>query len=79
MKRSIIIFMVIMLSLIRIPAAYATTVRIGILPIVDALPFFVAKEKGFFKGLPLPVELIPFRSAVERDAAFQTGKLDAYL
>jgi len=79
MKRSIIIFMVIMLSLIRIPAAYATTVRIGILPIVDALPFFVAKEKGLFKGLPLPVELIPFRSAVERDAAFQTGKLDAYL
>ncbi len=60
-------------------SARAATVRIGVLPIVDALPFYVAQRRGFFTSLPMPVKLITFRSAVERDAAFQTGKLDAYL
>ncbi len=79
MKRSIIVFLVIIFSLISVSTVYARLVRIGILPIVDALPFYVAREKGLFGKLPAPVALIPFRSAVERDAAFQTGKLDAYL
>ena len=59
--------------------ALAKPVRIGVLPIVDALPLYVAQEKGFFGKLSRPVTLVTFRSAVERDAAFQTGKLDAYL
>ncbi len=58
---------------------FAKPVRVGVLPIVDALPLYVAEERGFFKKLPRPVTLITFRSAVERDAAFQTKKLDAYL
>ncbi len=57
----------------------ATPVKIGVLPIVDALPFYVAQQHGLFKALPRPVTLVTFRSAVERDAAFQTGKVDAYL
>lgn len=52
---------------------------IGVLPIEDTLPFFVAEEKGYFKSDDLEVELITFDSAHERDAAFQAGKIDAFL
>jgi len=57
----------------------ASQVKIGVLPIVDALPFYVAEQNGLFKTLPKPVTLITFRSAIERDAAFQTKKIDAYV
>ncbi len=79
MKKSIVPFLCLIICLTFSPAVSATPVRIGVLPIVDALPFYVAQEKGLFKNLPRPVSLITFRSAVERDAAFQTHKLDAYL
>ncbi len=49
---------------------------IGILPDVDSLPLVLALEAGLFEGAKLHVELVPFKSALERDTAIQTGKID---
>lgn len=55
-----------------------TTVRFGILPVVDTLPLWVALEKGFFEKQEIDIRIVPFQSALERDAALQAGKLDGY-
>jgi NitT/TauT family transport system substrate-binding protein len=54
----------------------SAVVKIGVLPIEDNLPFFVAEQNGLFQDAGLEVELIPFPSAVERDAALQAGQID---
>ncbi len=54
-----------------------TVVRLGMLPIIDNLPFWVAREKGYFKDEGLDAELIFFPSAVERDSAFTARRIDA--
>lgn len=54
-------------------------IKIGLLPIVDSLPFFVAAEKGYFQAEGLNVELINFPSAVERDSAIQAREIDGTL
>lgn len=53
--------------------------RVGLLPIIDSLPFYVAEEEGFFRREGLEVELVTFSSAVERDAALQAGQIDGQL
>ncbi|MDI6813480.1 MAG: MetQ/NlpA family ABC transporter substrate-binding protein [Desulfitobacteriaceae bacterium] len=54
----------------------AQPVKIGILPIEDNLPFYVADKDGLFKQAGIRVELVPFPSAVERDSALQAGQID---
>lgn len=53
-------------------------VRFGVLPVVDTLPLFVGRERGFFTDRDITLEIISFQSALERDAALQAGKLDGY-
>ncbi len=53
--------------------------RVGLLPIVDALPIYVADSEGLFKAQNVGVELSLFASALERDAALQAGQLDVEL
>jgi len=54
--------------------------RIGTLPTEDSLPLWVAQDKGYFaiEGVP-QVQIIEFQSAQERDAAFASGAIDAYM
>lgn len=52
------------------------TVKVGVLGIIDVLPVYVAEKEGFFKAKEVQVEILPFRSAIERDTAMQTGQLD---
>ena len=59
--------------------ADSTTLRIGVLPIIDAIPFYAAEEDGLFEDAGLNVEIIPFQSALERNVAIQTGEIDAQL
>jgi NitT/TauT family transport system substrate-binding protein len=59
------------------PAA-ARTLRMGILPVLDTLPLQVAARDGLFAAHGLDVELVPFASAMERDTAMQSGRLDGY-
>ena len=44
--------------------ARAETVRIGVLPVLDALPLQVATQDGLFREQGLDVELVPFQSAL---------------
>ena len=58
--------------------AWAGPLRMGILPVLDTLPLQVAQEEGLFQDQGLDVELVPFASALERDTAMQSGRLDGY-
>ena len=55
-------------------------VKIGTLPTEDSLPLWVAEDMGYFatEGLT-DVEIVTFQSAQERDAAFASGAIDAYM
>ena len=56
------------------------SVKIGTLPTEDSLPLWVAQDRGYFavEGVP-KVEIVEFQSAQERDAAFASGAIDAYM
>ncbi|CQR70841.1 Putative aliphatic sulfonates-binding protein precursor [Sporomusa ovata DSM 2662] len=51
-------------------------ITIGLMPDVDSIPFIIAQEKGYFKEEGVTVTLKPFKSAMERDSALQSGNLD---
>lgn len=59
-------------------ARAADTLRIGTLPVVDTLPLLVGQTENLFTRQDIQMELTPFQSALERDAALQAGKLDGY-
>ncbi len=52
-----------------------SVMKIGLLPIVESLPFYVALDKGYFCEEGIAVELVIFESAVERDSAVQAGEV----
>ena len=57
-----------------------SAVRIGTLPTEDSLPLWVAEKMGYFSTEGLPdVKIVLFQSAQERDAAFASGAIDAYM
>lgn len=51
-------------------------VKIGVLPIEDNLPFYVAEKDKIYAKEGVQVELVSFASALERDAALQAGQID---
>ncbi|MHB1455130.1 MAG: ABC transporter substrate-binding protein [Saccharofermentanales bacterium] len=51
-------------------------IRIGVMSDVGAVPFMVAQDQGFFEARGLDVTITVFKSAMDRDAALQTGNLD---
>ena len=59
------------------PVADSPFIRVGILPVVESVPFWIAQEKGIFRSLGLNVEIVPFASALERDSAIQSGRIQA--
>jgi NitT/TauT family transport system substrate-binding protein len=59
-------------------ASAAQPLRLGILPVVDTLPLIAGQEEGLFAKAGIDLELVPFQSALERDAALQAGRLDGY-
>lgn len=60
-------------------AATPVTLKIGQLPTIDGLPFWVADQKGYYKAEGVNVELVTFKSANERDAAIMSGAIDGML
>ena len=52
------------------------TLKIGLMPDIDSIPFIIAEEQGFFKEEGVNVELQHFKSAMDRDSALQSGNLD---
>jgi NitT/TauT family transport system substrate-binding protein len=53
-------------------------IQFGTLPVIQALPLFVAAEKGYFKEAGLNIELVPFNSAMEKDVAMSAGQISGY-
>lgn len=59
-------------------AQESVKIRFGVLPVLQALPLFVAQEKGIFAKYGVNVELVPFNTASEKDIALATGSIDGY-
>jgi len=61
------------------PTAAPVSIKIAMLPILDALPFYVAQEKGYFNDQKLKVEFVPVASAAARDQLMQAGQVDGMI
>lgn len=55
------------------------TLRIAVLPILDALPMYVAQTNGYFNSEGVEVEFIPVSSAAERDQVMSAGQADGMI
>jgi NitT/TauT family transport system substrate-binding protein len=55
------------------------TLRIAVLPILDALPMYVAQQEGLFEKNGIKIEFIPVASAAERDQVFASGQVDGMI
>ncbi len=53
------------------------TIKVAMLPVLEALPFYIAIEKGYFNDQKVKVELVPVASAAARDQLMQAGQVDA--
>lgn len=49
---------------------------IGVLPDVDSIPLIIAQQQGYFEKEGIKVNIVQFKSAKDRDSAFQAGKID---
>lgn len=61
------------------PAATAEmgpAMRIGLLPLAESVPFYVALDEGYFTEEGVSVDLVPVASAAERDQLMVAGQLD---
>ena len=66
-------------SIVDDPIDYDQPIRIGLLQIIDSVPFYAAEADGLFEENGLNVQLETFASAAERNVALQTGAIDAQL
>ena len=57
----------------------AGKLRIGVLPILDTLPLYVAEAEGYFAAQGIDVELIAVASAAERDQLLQARQIDGII
>lgn len=55
------------------------SLRMAVLPILDALPMYVAEEQGYFAEENLKVEFVPVTSAAERDQIIQADQADGMI
>ena len=51
--------------------------RIGVLPVLNTLPLYVAQEAGYFDEMGVVIELVPFQSGLDRQTALLAGATDA--
>ncbi|NLY44132.1 MAG: ABC transporter substrate-binding protein [Clostridiaceae bacterium] len=52
------------------------SLKVGLMPAVDAAPMLLAEEKGYFEELGLEVEFEIFNNAQNRQSALQTNAID---
>jgi NitT/TauT family transport system substrate-binding protein len=53
--------------------------KIAVLPILEALPMYVAEQEGYFAANGVKVEFIPVQSAAERDQIMAAGQADGMI
>lgn len=59
-----------------VPPGGPTPLRVAVLPILDALPLYVAEAEGYFADQGVAVTFVPAASAAERDQLLQAGQVD---
>ena len=52
------------------------SMKMGVLNVIQALPLFVAQEKGYFAEQGLEVELVPFESGADKNIAMASSAID---
>lgn len=72
----IILSVVVFTSCANLTAKSDVQLNIGILPDVDSIPLIIAEEEGYFQEEGVNVNLTRFNSALERDSALQSKKVD---
>lgn len=76
------IILAILLGLLLLTGCKSTepkTLKIGVLPITDVVPMYVAQGEGYFADEGIEVELIPVTSGPERDSMIQAVGIDGQL
>ena len=53
--------------------------KVALLPILDALPYYVAEANGYFDDYGVKAKAVPVASSLERDQLMQTGAIDGML
>lgn len=78
---SILVVLVMFLSACAPQAAQKDTVKIRIaaLPIIDALPFYIAQKDDLFSKYNIEVEFVPVASAAERDQVVAAAQADGMI
>lgn len=56
-----------------------TTIKVGTLAAESALPIIMAQEQGYYEEEGIKVEIVPFASPQERNAAAQAGEIDGMI
>jgi NitT/TauT family transport system substrate-binding protein len=75
----IALFSLSVAACVPVQTAEDTSLKMGLLPILDILPFYVADQNGYFEAEGINVEFVPVKSAQERDALMQAGEIDGML
>lgn len=62
-----------------LPATEMKPLTLGVMPTLEGLPFYIAKEQGIYDSLGLDLNLLRFNSANDRDAAFKARKIEGMI
>lgn len=54
----------------------STALKLGVLPIIECLPFYYADSIGIFDSLSIDVKLVTFDACMDADTAFMRGCVD---
>ncbi len=54
----------------------STALKLGVLPIIECLPFYYADSIGIFDSLGIDVKLVTFDACMDADTAFMRGCVD---
>lgn len=69
----------LLVSCAPMPAAEDGKLKLALIPVLDTIPIFIAQQNGYFAEQGIAVEIIPVKSAQERDVFIQTGQADGVL
>lgn len=53
-----------------------TQIKVGMMPIIDTAPFYIAKKRGFFKEAGLDIKTVTIQGGAEAVPKLQQGALD---
>jgi NitT/TauT family transport system substrate-binding protein len=73
------VFMAILCTACGVSGSESVPVRVGVLPILDSLPMYVAEAQGYFADEGIEIEFVPVSSAPERDQLMQSNQIDAMI